>query len=148
MLYWDCVLQEVLNKHAPEQQYFPYTNIQEHISEPISNDPPTKVKPIKLYLLDQRYPGVYFTRRESQCLILLTTGHTIKETGHALNLSARTVEFYLNNIKVKLKCRTKAELLQKIQDSDFLERAREYHVLKGSDNQASTLTMETKTEHT
>lgn len=50
------------------------------------------------------------TSRERECLDLLLQGKTAKETASRLALSSRTVEFYLNNIKRKLKCSNKGEL--------------------------------------
>lgn len=50
--------------------------------------------------------------RERECLKHLKK--TSKETSQLLNLSPRTVEFYLENIKNKLGCFTKQELLSKI----------------------------------
>ncbi len=49
--------------------------------------------------------------RERQCLKLLIDGRSAKETGAILGLSARTVEFYFQNIKVKLSCWSKHEVL-------------------------------------
>lgn len=50
------------------------------------------------------------TSRERQCLDLLLQGQTAKQTAFHLALSPRTVEFYMNNIKRKLKCSNKGEL--------------------------------------
>lgn len=127
MLYWDCVLKEVLNKKTPSK-YFCYTNLDEVMEGAPTYPVEPSEKPLRIYLVDKRYAEIYFTRRESECLVLLTTGQTIKETAATLKLSPRTVEFYLKNIKEKLQCRTKIELLEKIQDSDFLQRAEEHAI--------------------
>lgn len=61
------------------------------------------------------------SRRERDCLELLLQGKTAKETAAFLGLSARTVESYFENIKIKLKCSNKgqlfstAELLKKLE---------------------------------
>ena len=52
--------------------------------------------------------------REKDCLLLLGTGHAPKEIAHELNLSPRTVESHLINIRSKLKVRSKPELIQRI----------------------------------
>ena len=49
--------------------------------------------------------------REMECVHHLSLGHTAKETAQSLNLSNRTVEFYLANIKNKLKCTRKSEII-------------------------------------
>jgi len=55
------------------------------------------------------------TLRERQCLKGLLKGETAKETAKILGLSFRTVESYLENIKRKLECQGKRELLKAAQ---------------------------------
>lgn len=50
--------------------------------------------------------------REKQCLHLLIADKSAKETAVALGLSRRTIEYYFENIKSKLFCWSKQELLQ------------------------------------
>lgn len=54
----------------------------------------------------------FISLRESECLFHLIRGKSARETGYALNLSQRTVEFYLNSLKDKLNCRKKSELIE------------------------------------
>ncbi len=49
--------------------------------------------------------------RERQCLKLLSAGRNIRETALDLDLSARTVESYFDNIKGKLRCKDKRDLI-------------------------------------
>lgn len=49
--------------------------------------------------------------RERNCLIHLVQGKTAKQIGNDLDLSHRTVESYLENIKNKFTCLTKQELI-------------------------------------
>ncbi len=67
----------------------------------------------RLYFVceEQEY---YFTPREVQCIIHLLDGKTLAETADLLDLSRRTVEYYVNNMKLKLGCHSKQELLKKI----------------------------------
>lgn len=58
--------------------------------------------------------------RENQCIRLLLEGKSAKETGLALRLSPRTIEFYLENIKNKLSCTSKQEILKIGQELDRL----------------------------
>ncbi|MCK4608141.1 MAG: helix-turn-helix transcriptional regulator [Gammaproteobacteria bacterium] len=74
----------------------------------------------KKYHLGSEYHHSYLTKRELDCLYHLLRGQTAKGIGNALNLSRRTVEYYLDNIKGKLYCRTKSELIEKILSSNFL----------------------------
>jgi DNA-binding CsgD family transcriptional regulator len=52
------------------------------------------------------------SKRERQCLKLLTESKSAKQTAAALGLSPRTVESYFENIKVKLCCWSKHEVLE------------------------------------
>ena len=54
------------------------------------------------------------TPRERTCLMQLIKGKTSKQIADSLKLSIRTIESYLNNIKHKLGCKTKSELILKI----------------------------------
>jgi DNA-binding CsgD family transcriptional regulator len=51
------------------------------------------------------------SQRELECLFLQLRGKTAKQIGEILKLSKRTVESYTENIKSKLGCMNKAELL-------------------------------------
>lgn len=51
------------------------------------------------------------SNRERECLQLFQQGHTACQTAHILELSPRTVESYFENIKAKLRCHNKKDLL-------------------------------------
>jgi len=53
------------------------------------------------------------TSRERECFNYLTRGFTAKQIGKKIQLSARTVENYIEKIKIKLDCASKAELIEK-----------------------------------
>lgn len=65
--------------------------------------------------------GVYFTRREAEAVLCVVQGKTMKETGRQMNVSPRTVEYYLQSAKLKLGVRKKRHLIRKVLDSDFLD---------------------------
>lgn len=56
----------------------------------------------------------YLSRREVECLQYLLRGQSLKSIAQLLNISIRTVETHINNIKRKLGCNYKSELLNKI----------------------------------
>lgn len=58
--------------------------------------------------------------REKQCLQLLIQHKTFKKIGIDLSLSRRTVEFYFENIKNKLSCYTKQEVVEVAKRLDAL----------------------------
>lgn len=53
------------------------------------------------------------SKREMDVAARLVKGYSASEIGFQLNLSKRTVESYLENMKNKLHCHSKAELIQK-----------------------------------
>ncbi len=58
--------------------------------------------------------------RQTECLYFLTRGFTIADIALQLQLSRRTVEDYINEIKAKLFCRTKKEIIDKAIHYGFL----------------------------
>ena len=79
-------------------------------------------KPIKRYYLSDAFCGTYLTLREAEVMTHLLLGKTIRDTAISMQISPRTAEFYINNIKRKLKCRTKKELINKIMTCNFLKK--------------------------
>lgn len=54
------------------------------------------------------------TKKEMECIINMTIYNTNKAIARALQLSHRTVESYIKNIKFKLRCCHKSEILPKL----------------------------------
>lgn len=66
----------------------------------------TKLKKLQFYGLK-----VNISKREIECLHLLAKGKMLKEIALILNISTRTIETHLNQLKVKLGCYYKNELV-------------------------------------
>lgn len=64
---------------------------------------------IKTFYLRHDGNDIKLTKRESECLALLSYGKQVKEVARLLKLSPRTVETYLNDVKWKTKCNTKSQ---------------------------------------
>jgi DNA-binding CsgD family transcriptional regulator len=62
---------------------------------------------------------VKFTHRELQCLVELSNGQTMKEIARAMAISPRTVESYLNSMKIKTGCFRKSQLLSLIPGNEL-----------------------------
>ena len=73
------------------------------------------------YGLGNKYGDAYFTRREAECMVLLLKGKTINSVADILELSPRTVEYYIKNMKSKIGCRTKFELVDLVYASEFMK---------------------------
>lgn len=106
--------------------------IQQHLSKKIwlSSDEVPEVRAVQRrqhankqrYALGPPLDDQYFTYREAQCMVLFINGKTVDKVAERLSLSPRTVEYYLNNMKSKLKCRSKSELIGRVMQTQFLER--------------------------
>jgi len=65
-------------------------------------------------LCGQAGATIKFSKREYSCIKYLLQGYTAAGIAELLELSRRTIEHYIANIKQKLKCSTKTELIAKI----------------------------------
>lgn len=65
-----------------------------------------KIKADKYYLRN----GAVITRREAECLLHLSKGRTVKDIARELDISHRTVESYIINVKRKTDIVRKSEL--------------------------------------
>lgn len=70
----------------------------------------TIIPPEKNSLLKSTF-SESLTKREKDCLHLYLQGKTSKETAQLLRISHRTVEWHIENIKSKLNCNSKRDLL-------------------------------------
>ena len=74
----------------------------------------------RVYYVGSGRSRVHFTRREAECIFWIVQNFTIAEAAHKMGLSARTVEFYIKNTKLKLKCVNKKALIEKVLKTDLL----------------------------
>ena len=117
-MYWKAVLDEVLNKRRIRRFTFT-TTIKPKIPNNRTKSKPNNSKKLKIYSLGKQHQNIHFSQREAECMALLLTGKRIRTIANMLNLSTRTIEFYLKNMKKKLNCRTKFELIDLVRCSDF-----------------------------
>lgn len=72
------------------------------------------------YYLGEPTKSVYLTQREGEIMLFLLLGQTVNTTAAAMKLSPRTIEFYLKNMRLRLDCHSRADLIEKIMVSNFL----------------------------
>jgi DNA-binding CsgD family transcriptional regulator len=60
------------------------------------------------------------SKRQEECLFLLVRGKTTKEIAQALCLSPRTVESYINEIKIKMSCSSKSQIIEKVFNEEMV----------------------------
>lgn len=58
--------------------------------------------------------GMYLSKQQIKCAKFLLSGMSFKEMALQMQLSPRTVECYIDNMKSKLRCRNKTELIIKL----------------------------------
>jgi DNA-binding CsgD family transcriptional regulator len=61
------------------------------------------------------------TERQLDCLVCMVKGKSMKQIAKNLTLSPRTVEHYLETVKFKLKCVSRAELIEKALSIPFVK---------------------------
>lgn len=66
--------------------------------------------------------GLGFSRRESQCLLLMFIGKTAKEIANILGISGRSVEKYIDSVKHKANTSYKNEILEKLMENELNRR--------------------------
>lgn len=117
-VYWEDVLKEVLNKGSKHL----LTNLgEENEEKPRSRRRSGKTRRRKrMYRLGEKFKHIHFSKREAECMVHLLKGKSVRGVAKLLGLSPRTVEFYVVNMKNKVNCRTKFELVDLVMDSDFL----------------------------
>lgn len=127
MSYWHSILDEVLHKDD-DAHAFLFTN-QGDLSDDVENyaiacnaDRIRDSRDLRTYYLGREYPDIYLTKREAECMFWIVQECTIAETALKMGLSARTVEFYVKNMKLKLQCKNKRKLIEKILLSSLLQQ--------------------------
>ena len=77
------------------------------------------------YSLGETFPKIYLTAREADCMALLLHHYSNQQVAIRLNLSIRTVEFYIKNMRQKLTCHSKIHLIETIRKTNFMEHVDE-----------------------
>lgn len=78
-----------------------------------------KVCPINRFFLTGDLKDTYLSTREAECLAYLYDGLNPKDIAKELKISHRTIEGYIEQIKHKMDCKYKNELLKKAKESGF-----------------------------
>lgn len=114
-MYWEALLKEIQEQKSLPQVL---SNCSKKNALKVGEQKP-KIE-YKKFFLGEPYENIYFTMREAEVMVQLIYGKTITAAAAILNLSPRTIEFYVKNMKTKLACRTKSELIGKVFDTNFV----------------------------
>ncbi len=69
--------------------------------------------------------ALHFSQREVQTMELIIDGLTVPKVAVKLNLSPRTVEFYVKNLRSKLQCVSKRELVLLLKQQNILAKLKQ-----------------------
>jgi LuxR family transcriptional regulator, quorum-sensing system regulator SolR len=122
ILYFREKASNIIKKAEKQRIIVPQKNILQNIDFRVTSDKYRDfIQAISLssYRLSGEYSYVTLTERESECIKFLFEGKTAKEIGNTLSLSQRTIETYIANIKSKVCCNTKSELLDILRKNGF-----------------------------
>jgi DNA-binding CsgD family transcriptional regulator len=71
----------------------------------------------KNYTLSLHGKDILLTKRELDVLRCLSQGCTIKETARIIKLAPKTIEHYFDNVKIKMDCKKKSEIIKILSDA-------------------------------
>lgn len=72
------------------------------------------------YRIEPMYSGTTMSERQSELLFYLLRGYSVRDIADKLNLSKRTIESYLTEIKNKFNCHSKKDVIEKAIDAGLL----------------------------
>jgi DNA-binding CsgD family transcriptional regulator len=102
----------MISKDNPDTTRWDINKLLKHVQKNKLQQPPESIQ--ERYLLNEKYPNIFLTLREVQCLVLYLDGLSAKEIGKILNISHRTVETYFEKIRHKLDCNRLHDLPYKV----------------------------------
>lgn len=128
MNYWKSLVKDFIKEKIEGEKTA--TSLHQ-IAEPKKKLPAKKLTPAEKKQRESRvyvgapYEDIYFTYREAQAMALFLKGYTNADVAERVKLSARTIDYYLSNMKIKFGCKTKSELMKRISESEFGRNVRE-----------------------
>lgn len=78
------------------------------------------IKSPQYYTIGGQYGDYHLSRRETDTLFYVIRGYTAKEIAQKLGLSPKTIEYHIEQLKNKLNCNKKSELVEKSIDLGFI----------------------------
>lgn len=133
--HFSAILQKPLTPEKIETSFHQLTNLNIDLQEYVERGGntqkicTTQVRLVegfggKRVFLGSQFPGIYLTIREAE-LVQLFGDYKYYEIAKLMKISRRTVEYYANNIRKKIRCSSKNKLQALIKDSGILEQLRE-----------------------
>ncbi len=79
----------------------------------------------QFYLLGEGYEDVYLTWKEIIALWYLMHEAKIASVAEQIGVSDRTVEYYVKNLRSKMRCATRKELIKLISRTEFIKNVKQ-----------------------
>jgi DNA-binding CsgD family transcriptional regulator len=112
ILAWKNIVKEVMTRKANGQKTSILSSDLEKSSFCVETNQKRSSKLNKsTYVLNTKHGGIRITKREDECIRLLLKGKTINNIASILKIAPRTAMDYISNIKIKVGCNTKSELI-------------------------------------
>ncbi len=89
-----------------------------YIDKKMDLQEPLRQKREKIYV-GGAFKEVYFTWRQSQCMLLFLEGKTQREVSLELGISLRTIERYTKDMCMKMHCKDKGQLINVVSSTTF-----------------------------
>ncbi|GAF99871.1 unnamed protein product, partial [marine sediment metagenome] len=77
---------------------------------------------LRHYYIDDNHSN-FLNKRELECLLHTLQGYTANETANCLNISPKTVEGYISEVKTKLGCNKRSALFKKAMELKLVKVA-------------------------
>ena len=78
------------------------------------------IKSPRYYAIGGQYGDYNLSKRETDTLFYVIRGYTAKEIAQKLDVSPKTIEYYIEQLKNKLNCSKKSELIEKSVEQGFI----------------------------
>lgn len=114
------LLKSIQSNQLSIEKYYGEEFYKEPSFMPSQNDRLKKIEFLKQIGVLDPVDNIDLSPREIECVRMMLLGYSASEIGTLLKLSKRTVEFYLENIKLKANCFSKLELFEKFREIDSL----------------------------
>ena len=111
--YWQTLVKEFQDRKKPDAVFL-FSPL-DHETCPDLQSKETEalqsIKRARIYL-GGKHAQTYLTHREAMCVAHAMRGNSIPAVGAILDLSPRTVEYYLKNVRNKLNCARLADVIR------------------------------------
>lgn len=132
--HFSAILQKPLTSEKIESSFHQLADVNIDLQEVIDGDDcqknfKTEVRLVEIFgakrvFLGNQFPGIYLTIREAE-LVQLFGGYKYHDIANLMKISCRTVEYYANNIRKKIRCPSKNKLKVLLKESGILEQLKE-----------------------